>query len=90
MPADSAPGAAAAAAAGSGSFCIPASGSAKAAAAAAVADGHALGVVMEERGVQQLLVGAVPQLALPVVVQQFVPHGEALYKVRSGDNYAST
>jgi hypothetical protein len=79
MPADSTPGAAAAAA-GSEGVCIPASSIA--AAAAAVADGHALGVVMEERGVQQLLAGAVPELALPVVVQQFVPHGEALYKVR--------
>jgi hypothetical protein len=83
MPADSAPGTAAAAvaAAGSEDVGIPASGS-------DVADGHALGVVLEERGMQQLLCGAVPELALPVVVQQYVPHGEALYKVRNGAGWS--
>jgi hypothetical protein len=62
------------------------------AAAAAARDGHALGVVLEERGVVQLLAGVVPELAPPVVVQQFVPHGEALYKVRqlAHEHQAST
>jgi hypothetical protein len=84
MPSDSARVGSAAAAAVDGNSTVnnPASGAAAAAAVkAAVADGHALGVLLEEQGVQQLLDGLVPELALPVVVQQFVPHGEALYKV---------
>jgi hypothetical protein len=78
MPSDSArPSTAAAAADGT-----QASGTTAAAAVqAAVADGHALGVLLGEHGVQQLLDRLVPELALPVVVQQYVSHGEALYKV---------
>uniref|UniRef100_A0A383VVB8 inositol-1,3,4-trisphosphate 5/6-kinase n=1 Tax=Tetradesmus obliquus TaxID=3088 RepID=A0A383VVB8_TETOB len=88
MPSDAAAvGSAAAAAAAAASRCsadsqVPnATAAAAAAAKAAVADGHALGVLLEGSGLQQLLDGAVPELAPPVVVQQFVPHGEALYKL---------
>lgn len=45
-------------------------------------DGHALGALLSAEGVQQLVAGECdPTLQLPIVVQQFVPHGEALYKV---------
>eukprot|EP00878_Enallax_costatus_P028575 GHUV01030873.1.p1 GENE.GHUV01030873.1~~GHUV01030873.1.p1 ORF type:complete len:449 (+),score=169.30 GHUV01030873.1:574-1920(+) len=45
-------------------------------------DGHALGAVFSDAGLQRLVSGACdPALQLPVVLQQFVPHGEALYKL---------
>eukprot|EP00775_Hariotina_reticulata_P002510 gene2510-2815_t len=42
--------------------------------------GHTLGAVLTMEGLQQLLQGAVEDLQLPVVLQEFVPHGPALYK----------
>lgn len=45
-------------------------------------DGHALGAVYSSEGVQQLVGGECDSaLQLPVVIQQYVPHGNALYKV---------
>ncbi len=44
-------------------------------------DSHGIGVVHTREGLAALQQGAVPQLPLPLVLQQFVPHGERLYKV---------
>jgi Inositol 1,3,4-trisphosphate 5/6-kinase ATP-grasp domain/Inositol 1,3,4-trisphosphate 5/6-kinase pre-ATP-grasp domain len=46
------------------------------------AAGHALGAVLSEQGLSHLLAGREPALAPPVLLQSFVPHGDALYKVR--------
>lgn len=43
--------------------------------------GHTLAAVLNLEGLQQLLLGAVEELQLPVVLQEFVPHGPALFKV---------
>ena len=45
-------------------------------------DSHSIGVVHGDLGLRQLLHGAVAELQAPLVLQQYVPHGEWLYKVR--------
>lgn len=42
---------------------------------------HSMGVCLGAEGVTQVVSGAVPALAPPVVLQQFVPHGPLLIKV---------
>lgn len=44
---------------------------------------HAMGVLLSEGGVERLLSGELPALVPPVVVQQFEPHGQHMFKVRT-------
>jgi hypothetical protein len=42
---------------------------------------HVMGALFSDVGLESLLSGELPALAPPVVVQQFVPHGERIFKV---------
>jgi hypothetical protein len=42
---------------------------------------HAMGLLLGQGGLAALLAGALPQLAPPVVLQQYVPHGVSILKV---------
>eukprot|EP00879_Flechtneria_rotunda_P019887 GHRR01020903.1.p1 GENE.GHRR01020903.1~~GHRR01020903.1.p1 ORF type:complete len:497 (+),score=218.65 GHRR01020903.1:511-2001(+) len=44
-------------------------------------DAHTLGAVMSHAGLVDLVCSREPALQLPVILQQFVPHGQALYKL---------